>query len=119
MKLILTHYIDASPATVTARLDAAVTAGLDAAASRSATERSHTITTTFEHGIHIDGGLDVLAGTDCTFTGSDQLTELRVEVPWSPSDSGTTKLWAANRFAGVLAERLAGEQLTVETLAVA
>lgn len=106
MKLILTHYIDASPATVTARLDAAITAGLDAAATRSASDRSDTVTTTFDHGIHIDSGLDALAGTDCTFTGSDHLTELRVVVPWSQSDTGTTKLWAANRFAGVVADQL-------------
>ena len=106
MKLIFTHYIDASPATVTARLGAAITAGLDAAATRSASDRSDTVTTTFDHGIHIDAGLDALAGTDCTFTGSDHLTELRVVVPWSPSDNGTTKLWAANRFAGVVADRL-------------
>jgi hypothetical protein len=112
MKLILTHYIDASPATVTARLGAAVSAGLDAAASRSATRRSDTVTTTLDDGIHIDGGLDELTGTDCTFTGTDHLTELRVEVPWSPSDSGTTKLWAANRFAGVVAERLTAHELT-------
>jgi hypothetical protein len=107
MKLILTHYIDAAPATVTARLGAAVSAGLDAAASRAAAERSDTMTTTLEHGIHIDAGLDALAGTACTLSGSDLLTEVRVEVPWSPADSGTTKLWAANRFAGVLAEQLA------------
>ncbi len=113
MKLVLTHYIDASPATVTARLGAAVSAGLDAAASRSASPRSTTITTTLDDGIRIDGGLDTLAGTDCTFTGTDQLTEMRVEVPWSQRDSGTTKLWAANRFASVLAEELtAVEQLT-------
>lgn len=113
MKLILTHYVDASPATVTARLDAAVSAGLDAAATRSAAHRSTTVTTTFDDGIHIDAGLDALAGTDCTFTGSDELTEVRIEVPWSPSDSGTTKLWAANRFAGVLAEQLMSDRLAV------
>ena len=107
MKLILTHYIDVEPSTVTARLDAAVAAGLDAAADRSAATRSTTVTSTLDHGIHIDSGLDALAGTDCTFVGSDRLTEIRVEVPWSPTDSGTVKLWAANRFAGVLAEQLA------------
>lgn len=113
MKLILTHYIDASPATVTARLGAAVSAGLDAAAARSAERRSATRTTPLGDGIRIDGGLDTLTGTDCTFTGSDQLTELRIEVPWSPDDSGTTKLWAANRFAGVLADQLmVADQLT-------
>ena len=64
-------------------------------------------TTTVDHGIHIDGGLHALAGTECTFTGADHLTELRIEVPWSPTDSGTTKLWAANRFAGVVGEQLA------------
>lgn len=107
MKLILTHYIDAEPSTITRRLGAAVAAGLDAAADRAAAHRSTTVTTTVDDGIHIDGGLDALAGTECTFTGADHLTELRIEVPWSPTDSGTTKLWAANRFAGVVAEQLA------------
>lgn len=113
MKLVLTHYIAASPSTVTARLGAAVAAGLDAAASRSAGQRSATVTTPLDDGVRIDGGPDTINGTDCTITGTDQLTELRVEVPWSPSDSGTTKLWAASLFAGVLAEHLAAaEQLT-------
>lgn len=107
MKLILTHYIDAEPSTITGRLGAAVTAGLDAAADRAAAPRSTTVTTTLDDGIQIDGGLDALAGTECTLSGADHLTELRIEVPWSPDDSGTTKLWAANRFAGVLAEQLA------------
>jgi hypothetical protein len=107
MKLILTHYIDVEPEAVTARLDAAVAAGLDAAAMRSDADRSDTVTTPVEHGVHIDGGLDALNGTECTFTGTAHLTEVRVEVPWSASDSGTTKLWAANRFAGVLAQHLA------------
>ena len=108
MKLLLTQYIDASPATVTARLGDAVSAGLDAAAERSAERRDVTVTTTRDDGIRIDGGVDILTGTECTITGSDHLTELRISVPWSPSDSGTTKLWAANRFAGVLADRLMG-----------
>ena len=113
MQLVLTHYIEASPATVTARLGAAVSAGLDAAAERSGELRTATVTTSRDDGIHIDGGLDTLTGTDCTFTGSDHLTELRIHVPWSPHDSGTTKLWAANRFAGVLADQLVGtDQLT-------
>lgn len=107
MKLTLTHYVDIEPSSVTGRLDAAVAAGLDAAARRAASPRTTTVTTTLDDGIHIDGGLDALAGTDCTFSGADRLTEIRVEVPWSPSDSGTTKLWAANRFAGVLVEQLA------------
>lgn len=107
MKLILTHFIDAGTDTAVLRLPAAIAAGLDAAALRSAGHRSETLTSTVEHGFHIEGGLDALTGTDCVLTGSDRLTELRVEVPWAPSDSGTTKLWAANRFAGVLAEQLA------------
>ncbi len=107
MKLILTHYIDAEPSSITGRLGAAVAAGLDAAADRAAAPRGTTVTTTLHDGIHIEAGLDALTGTECTFTGADHLTELRIEVPWSPDDSGTTKLWAANRFAGVLAEQLA------------
>ena len=106
MHLVLTHYIDAELATVTARLGAAVSAGLDAAAHRSSARRGDTVTTTTADGLNIDGGLDSLAGTRLTCTGTDQLTELRISVPWSPSDSGTPKLWAANRFAGVLADQL-------------
>lgn len=107
MKLTFTQYIDADPATVVARLDLAVSAGLDAAADRSAAPRRDTITTATSDGLRIEGGLETLAGTDLTVAGSDRLTELRVEVPWSQGDTGTTKLWAANRFAGVLAEQLA------------
>jgi len=107
MKLTFTNYIDAEPTTVSERLDAAVSAGLDAAAARVATRRRDTVTTSTGGRLRIESGLDPLAGTDLTIGGSDRLTEVRVEVPWSPSDSGTTKLWAANRFAGVLTERLA------------
>lgn len=106
MKLTMTHYIDADTATVAPRLRAAAAAGLDAAAERTAAQRTSTMTTMFEDGIHIDGGLDALTGTDCTITGSGHLVEVRVEVPWSHRDSGTSKLWAANRFTGVLVEQL-------------
>ncbi len=107
MKLIFTQYIDADPDAVSARLVTAVTAGLDAAAERAAAPRVDVVTTPIRDGLQIEGGLDTLTGTELTVGGSHRLTELRVEIPWSPHDSGTTKLWAANRFAGVLAEQLA------------
>ena len=107
MQLTFTQYIDAQRSTVSERLEAAVSAGLDAAANRSDAPRRDTVTESIRDGLRIQRGLDSLDGTDLTIDGSDLLTELRVTVPWSPSDSGTTKLWAANRFAGVLAEQLA------------
>ncbi len=107
MKLTFTHYIDRDPEAVVARLDRAVAAGLDAAAARTAAPRHDAFTTPTGDGLHIDGGLDTLTGTDLRIGGAHRLTELRVEVPWSQRDAGTSKLWAANRFAGVLADQLA------------
>lgn len=107
MKLTFTHYIAADPASVAERLDDAVVAGLDAAADRTRSPRRDTVTTATDAGLHVDGGVDSLAGTHLTFVGADRFTEVRVEIPWSQVDAGTTKLWAANRFAGVVADRLA------------
>lgn len=106
-KLTFTQYIDRDPDTVVARLGGAVAAGLDAAAERTSSPRHDTLTTATADGLQIDAGVDALAGTELTVAGSDRLTELRVEVPWAQLDVGTDKLWAANRFAGVLADRLA------------
>jgi hypothetical protein len=107
MKLTFTHYIDSDPETVVSRLNGAVAAGLDAAAQRAAAPRRDTRITPTDDGLHIDGGVDALAGTDLTVTGARRLTELRIEVPWEQVDAGTNKIWTANRFAGVLADRLA------------
>jgi len=106
-KLTFTQYIDADPATVASRIDAAVAAGLDAAAQRSASPRHDTVMTPTGDGLRIEAGVEALAGTHLSVAGAQQLTELRVEVPWVSQDCGTTKLWAANRFAGVLADELA------------
>ena len=107
MRLTFTHYIADDPSSVTDRLDDAVVAGLDAAADRTQAPRRATVTTHTDDGLHVDDGLDTLAGTHLTVLGDDRFTEVRVEIPWSQFDAGTTKLWAANRFAGVVADRLA------------
>ena len=91
-KLTFTHYIDSDPDTVVSRLGGAVVAGLDAAAERTAAPRRDTLTTPTGDGLHIDGGVDALMGTDLTVAGSHRLTELRVEVPWAHVDAGTSKL---------------------------
>lgn len=106
MKLTLTHYIDTDKSQATRRLDAALARALDSATLRVAGRRDDTVTTSLDDGVRILRGLDVLEGSELHLDGVEHLTEIRIEVPWAPSDSGTTKLWAANRFAGVVADEL-------------
>lgn len=106
MHLVLTHYIDTDAATVVDRLRAAVTAGLDAAAARMATRRDDVVTEATGDGLRIRHGVTALDGAELHVSGDHQLTELRITVPWQATDSGTPKLWGANRFAGVVAEQL-------------
>jgi hypothetical protein len=108
VKLILTHYIATDPAAATNRLPNAIARALDSAAERVAAERVDTVTTALDDGIRVQYGLAALEGSDLHLRGIEHLTELRIEVPWIPTDSGTSKLWAANRFAGVVADELAG-----------
>lgn len=107
MKLILTHYIDRDPASTAHRLADAISRALDAAAERVCSHRDETVTEHLADGVLVRHGLGMLEGSELHVQGSEHLTELRIEVPWSQADSGTSKLWAANRFAGVLADELA------------
>jgi hypothetical protein len=107
MKLILTHYIDRDPASTGDRLAAAISRALDSATERVAGRRDETVTEAIVDGVRVRHGLGMLEGVELLVAGSADLTELRVEVPWADTDSGTSKLWAANRFAGVLADELA------------
>jgi hypothetical protein len=108
VKLILTHYIATDPAVATTRLPSAVSRALDSAAERVAANRDDTMTATLVDGISVQHGLGALDGTELHLCGIEHLTELRIEVPWVRTDSGTSKLWAANRFAGVVADELTG-----------
>lgn len=106
MQLVLTHYVDVDLTTVAGQLEDAISHGLDAAALRIAAHRDDTVTTIVDRGIRVDRGLDALNGSELRLSGNDQLTELTIAVPWSQTDSGTSKLWAANRFAGTVAGSL-------------
>lgn len=105
MRLVLTHYVPGAPSSD--RLHLAIAAALDSAAERIATTRDETVTESIADGVRIMRGVAALDGSELHLSGSDHLTEVRVEVPWSAADAGTSKLWAANRFAGVLADELA------------
>ncbi len=102
MNLLLTHYIDIDMTTVAGQLEHAIGLGLDAAAERIAAPREDTVTTVVDRGMRVDRGVDALNGSELRLSGNGQLTELTVAVPWHSSDSGTSKLWAANRFAGAV-----------------
>lgn len=106
MNLVLTHYIDIDMTTVAGQLEHAIGLGLDAAAERIAALREDTVTTVVDRGVRVDRGVDALNGSELRLSGDGQLTELTVAVPWHSTDSGTTKLWAANRFAGTVAGSL-------------
>lgn len=106
MHLVLTHYIDTDATTAAERLASAVDAGLDAAAARMTTHRDHAETEALDGGLRVCRGLSALDGAELRVSGDSRLTELTITVPWQATDSGTPKLWGANRFAGVVADRL-------------
>ncbi len=103
MRLTFTHYVDASPTTVEDGLDQAVSAALDAAVEVSSDPRSADQTERIENGVRVNGGLPVLNGSEIRVSGTPGLTTIKVAVPWSEDDKGGPKLWAANRFATVVA----------------
>lgn len=105
MNFLLTYYVDSDPVTVESDLTQAVSLGLDSAAELVDDRRDETQTETIRHGIRIHSGLNALNGSEIHVSGSDRLTKLEVVVPWSDNDTGTAKLWAATRFAGVVTDQ--------------
>ncbi|MFT6289551.1 MAG: hypothetical protein ACJAR2_000136 [Ilumatobacter sp.] len=104
MKLLFTHYVDSVPADVEANLSRAVATGLDAATELVVDGRRHTQTAVIERGLRVTQGLTILDGAEIRVSGTDHLATLEISVPWSEPDAGTSKLWAATRFASVVAD---------------
>ncbi len=104
MKLIFTHYVDSLPTDVEARLDQAVSTGIDAATELVVDGRDETQTASIDRGVRVTRGLTVLDGAEVRVGGTDELSTLEITVPWSELDVGTAKLWAATRFASVVAD---------------
>ena len=106
MKLVFTHYVDNTTARIEGDLDRAVTSGLDAAAGLLSDDRHDTTTAAIDRGLRVDRGLTALDGTEVRVSGTDRLATLEISVPWSDPDAGTAKLWAAVRFASVVADEV-------------
>ena len=106
MKLTFTHYVDSLPTDVEARLDRAVSTGLDAATELVVEGRGETQTASIGGDVRVTHGLTALDGAEVRVGGTDELTTLQVVVPWSAVDAGTSKLWAASRFAAVVADEV-------------
>ena len=106
MKLVLTHYVDSAPGTVDRNLSHHIAAALDDAATRVGGERVDTRTEAIESGLRVTAGFDVLDGSEIRVSGTDRLTTVEIAVPWSGTDAQSHKLWAANRFASSMADRV-------------
>lgn len=107
MSLVLTRYLDAEPAAISADLDRAIGVALDQAAERIAVARVPTSLEDVPDGVRLNAGLDVLDGSELRVTGGPRLTTVEVTVPWDVhEDAPQSKLLAANRFAHVVATEL-------------
>lgn len=107
MKLTFTHYIDRDSDETRGMLTTAIAAAIESAAERIDAHCDQIVTEAISDGVRIDRGVVALAGSELHVTGGRELTELRIDIPWSSADSGSEKLWAAVRFASVLAEQVA------------
>lgn len=105
MKLIFTHYVDAAPEAVEGKIKHAVATGLDTAAHSLDCDRQETQTESVDMGLRVRGGLPMFVGSEVRVTGTDRLTTVEVAIPWADTDAGTAKLWAASRFADVVAHQ--------------
>lgn len=106
MQLVFTHYVDSLPIDVEARLDRAVSTGLDAATDLVIDSRGETQTAAIDRGLRVTRGLTSLDGAEVRVSGNGALSTLEVVIPWSQLDVGTAKLWAATRFASVVADEV-------------
>lgn len=106
MQLTFTRYVDNRPAVVELALDEAISTGIVAAAGRVAADVDAIHTATIEGGRRIETGLAPLEGSEVRISGHERLTVVEIAVPWSGADQQSDKLWAANRFASVVANHL-------------
>jgi len=106
MKLLFTHFVESLPADIKENLYQAVATGLDAATELVADARNETHTSVIESGLRVTQGLSALDGAEVRVSGTDQFSTLEISVPWSEPDAGTSKLWAAARFAAVVADEV-------------
>jgi hypothetical protein len=106
MKLLFTHYVDSLPADIEANLGRAVATGLDAATELVVDGRNETQTAAIDRGLRVTRGLAALDGAEIRVSGTNELATLEITVPWSEPDAGTSKLWAATRFASVVADEV-------------
>ncbi len=106
MQLLFTHYLDSLPADIEANLGRAVSTGLDAATELVVDARNETQTAAIDRGLRVTRGLAALDGAEIRIGGTNELSTLEITVPWSEPDTGTAKLWAATRFASVVADEV-------------
>ena len=102
--LTLTKYIDAEPNDVAHKLEYAVGRGLDAAATRIGALHGTVATEGIDDGLRLNGGLDLLDGSELHVTGESHLTTLTIIVPWETTNN--TKLLAAGAFAETVAHEV-------------
>jgi len=104
MVLTLTQYFKAEAVDVAGILEGALDGGLDAAANRIGAERSHLVTEGIDGGVRVNGGLNVLDGSELRVSGNSRLTTLKITVPWEETDN--SKALAANAFAEAIANEV-------------
>lgn len=102
MHLILTSYVDRSPEHVHQRLADSI-----AHAVREAADRIHGVagdpaTSITGRRAVLSGGLADLDGAAIEWDGTDDLTTVRVSVPWTADRDTGRQVLAANRFAHTL-----------------
>ncbi len=103
MQLVITSYLDRSPAHVRRHLGAHIDPAIQAAADRVHEPARSAATSVDADRAVVHGGLDVLDGAAIDWDGDDDLTTVRVTVPWTPAASSTGRqILAANHFAQVL-----------------
>ena len=90
MKLVLTYYVEASPESVTRRIQSAVLDPLRAEAT--------------DDGVRVTGGVDGLDGSEIHVEGDQRLTTVRIEVPWPDATRTVSTLRAASRFASTITD---------------
>lgn len=103
MQLVITSYLDRSPAHVQRHLETHVTGAVREAADRVETPSTAAETSLDDGHAVIHGGFDVVDGAQIDWEGDDDLTTVRVRIPWTPAESKRGRqMLAANRFTQVL-----------------